>query len=96
MAMEEMPGHSEQGSACIGSVTTIDGSKVSLELLAREGRPTVRVTVGNVVRIRAGAAVLIGIITTLSSSTDRTRASTAGACLDLLGEILSDLLSRHR
>ncbi len=55
----------------MGSVISIEGSKVHLELLGRDGRPDVRVTVGNFVRIRAGAALLVGIITTLSSSHDR-------------------------
>lgn len=71
----------------MGSVISIEGSKVHLELLGRDGRPDVRVTVGNFVRIRAGAALLVGIITTLSSSHDRTRLSGAFASLDLVGEI---------
>ncbi len=72
----------------MGSVISIEGSKVHLELLGRDGRPDVRVTVGNFVRIRAGAALLVGIITTLSSSHDRTRLSGAFASLDLVGEIV--------
>ena len=74
----------------IGSVTSIEGSTVHLELLSRNGRPDVRVTVGNFVRVRAGAAVLIGIITTLSSGSDRGRPPGAYASLDLLGEILRE------
>jgi len=72
----------------IGSVTSIEGSKVRLELLCHDGRPDVRVTVGNFVRIQAGSAVLIGIITTLASDGGRTREPGAHANLDLLGEIL--------
>ncbi|MGU3665590.1 ATP-binding protein [Methylobacterium sp. A49B] len=70
----------------MGSVTSIEGSKVHLELVGQNGRPDVRVTVGNFVRIQAGAAALIGIITTLASSNGRQ----PGACasLDLLGEFV--------
>ena len=72
----------------IGSVTSIDGSKVRLELSCRNGRPDVRVTVGNFVRIQAGSALLVGIITTLASDGGRARELGAYAYLDLLGEIL--------
>ncbi|MDP4002345.1 ATP-binding protein [Methylobacterium sp. NEAU K] len=78
----------EQAATQMGSVTSIEGSKVHLELLGQNGRPNIRVTVGNFVRIRAGNAVLVGIITTLSSGSDRARVSGAYASLDLLGEIL--------
>jgi len=74
----------------MGSVTSIEGSKVHIELLGRNGRPDVRVTVGNLVRIRAGTMTLVGIITTLSSGSDRTRLSGAFASLDLLGEFHDD------
>ena len=71
-----------------GSVTSIDGSKVHLALAGQHGRPDVRVTVGNFVRIHAGNALLIGIITTLSSGSDHGRQPGAYASLDLLGEIV--------
>lgn len=74
--------------ARIGSVTSIDGSKVHLALAGQHGRPDVRVTVGNFVRIHAGNALLIGIITTLSSGSDHGRQPGAYASLDLLGEIV--------
>ncbi|WP_457104419.1 ATP-binding protein [Methylobacterium sp. P5_C11] len=76
-------------AAQMGSVTSIDGSKVHLELYAQDGRPKVRVTVGNLVRIHAGTAVLIGIITTLSSDSERGRLPGAYASLDLLGEFVA-------
>jgi uncharacterized protein len=72
-------------SSRMGSVTSIEGSQVRLELAGQDGRPNVRVTVGNFVRIQAGSAALIGIITTLSSGGRQTGAL---AGLDLLGEIL--------
>ncbi len=71
----------------IGSVTSIDGSTVHLALLARNGRPEVRVTVGTLVRIRAGDATVVGLITTLSSRSDHSGLTGAFASLDLLGEI---------
>jgi DNA helicase HerA-like ATPase len=77
-------------AARMGSVTSIEGSKVHLELAGQNGRPLVRATVGNFVRIEAGAALLIGIITTLSSGGDRSGHKGAYASIDLLGEILSD------
>jgi uncharacterized protein len=77
----------EEAPPQMGFVTSIEGSKVHLELVARNGRPDVRVTVGNLVRIRAGTTVLVGIITTLSSGNDRTRLPGAFASLELLGEI---------
>ncbi len=79
----------------MGSVTSIEGSKVHLELSGQGGRPDVRVTVGNFVRIQAGVAVLIGIITTLSSGSDRGRQPGAYASLDLLGEIVSEDGAKH-
>ncbi|MCJ2133935.1 DUF87 domain-containing protein [Methylobacterium sp. J-026] len=83
-------GRSEGPTARMGSVTSIDGSKVHLELAGQNGRPLVRATVGNFVRIEAGSALLIGIITTLSSGNDHARQPGAYASIDLLGEILSD------
>ncbi|SDM64927.1 hypothetical protein SAMN05216360_1033 [Methylobacterium phyllostachyos] len=81
----------------MGSVTSIDGSKVHLELAAQNGRPHVRATVGNFVRIEAGPTLLIGIITTLSSGGDRALRPGAYASIDLLGEILSqDGVKRFR
>ena len=80
----------EVPAAQMGSVTSIEGSKVHLELAGQNGRPHVRATVGNFVRIEAGAALLIGIITTLSSGGDRSGQRGAFASIDLLGEILSD------
>lgn len=77
-------------TSLMGSVTSIDGSKVHLELAGQNGRPHVRATVGNFVRIDAGSALLVGIITTLSSGGDRSRLPGAYASLDLLGEILSE------
>jgi uncharacterized protein len=79
--------------ARMGSVTSIEGSKVHLELTGQNGRPDVRVTVGNVVRIQAGPAVLIGIITTLASGSGRQPG--AFASLDLLGEILLQDGKKH-
>ena len=73
----------------MGAVTSIEGSKVHLELAGQNGRPNVRVTVGNIVRIQAGTASLIGIITTLSSGSGG-RQGSAFASLDLLGEIRGD------
>ncbi|WP_342104726.1 ATP-binding protein [Methylobacterium sp. SI9] len=83
-------GRDEVPAARMGSVTSVEGSKVHLELAGQNGRPNVRATVGNFVRIEAGSAVLIGIITTLSSGGDRSRQPGAYASIDLLGEILSD------
>jgi uncharacterized protein len=77
-------------AARMGSVTSIEGSKVHLELAGQNGRPNVRATVGNFVRIEAGTGLLIGIITTLSSGGDRARQTGAYASIDLVGEILSD------
>ncbi|GJE14219.1 hypothetical protein FOHLNKBM_5292 [Methylobacterium longum] len=70
----------------LGSVTSIEGSKVHLALAGQNGRPNVRVTVGNFVRIQAGAADLIGIITTLASGAGGQPGAVAS--LDLLGEIV--------
>ena len=74
----------------MGSVTSIEGSKVQLELAGQNGQPNVRVTVGNLVRIEAGTAVLIGIITTLSAGSGSGRQPGAFASLDLLGEIVRE------
>ncbi|QGY06129.1 DUF87 domain-containing protein [Methylobacterium mesophilicum SR1.6/6] len=86
MRVEDGEGRNEGLASRMGSVTSIEGSKVHLELVGQNGRPDVRVTVGNFVRIQAGAAALIGIITTLASSNGRQ----PGACasLDLLGEFV--------
>jgi hypothetical protein len=80
----------ESAASRMGSVTSIEGSKVHLDLVGQNGRPDVRVTVGNFVRIQAGGAILIGIITTLSSGGDRGRQPGAYASLDLIGEILAE------
>lgn len=74
----------------IGTVASIDGLKVNLALEAPEGRPEFRVTVGKFVRVHAGGAVLVGIITTLSSRGDGSPGQGAHAGLDLLGEILTE------
>ena len=75
----------------MGLVTSIDGSKVHLRLLGGEGRPNVRATVGNFVQIRAGGAMLVGVITALSSGGDRGGPSGAYASLDLLGELIVEM-----
>ena len=75
-------------AAQMGSVTSIDGSKVHLELYAQEG-PQGAGHGRQSVRIHAGTAVLIGIITTLSSDSERGRLPGAYASLDLLGEIVA-------
>lgn len=77
----------ESAASQMGSVISIEGSKVHLVLAGSNGRPTVRVTVGNFVRIQADGTDLIGIITTLSSGNDRNREPGAYASLDLIGEI---------
>ncbi|MHC2107194.1 ATP-binding protein [Methylobacterium sp. CM6246] len=74
--------------AHMGFVTSIDGSKVHLGLLGGDGRPNIRATVGHFVQIQAGAARLVGVITTLSSGGDRGGPSSAYASLDLLGEFI--------
>ncbi|MGC5780908.1 ATP-binding protein [Methylobacterium sp. NFXW15] len=74
----------------IGTVASIDGMKVNLALEAWNGRPNQRVTVGRFVRVRAGGAILVGIITTLASTGDGRSITGAVAGLDLLGEILSE------
>ncbi len=86
----DVPAQDDTSVSSMGSVISIEGSKVHLELLGKSGRPDVRVTVGNFVRIRAGASVLVGIITTLSSGGDRTKPPGAFASLDLVGEIVGD------
>src|SRR5438093_322691 len=78
----------DESASQMGSVTSIEGSKVHLELGLRNGRPSVRVTVGNLVRIRAGGAILVGIVTTLASAHERGREPGAFASLDLLGQII--------
>jgi hypothetical protein len=88
MLSGDIAGQGETKVPPMGSVISIEGSKVHLELLGRDGRPDVRVTVGNFVRIQAGAAFLVGIITTLSSRSDRTALPGAFASLELLGEIV--------
>ena len=79
------------GSETIGLVTSIKGSRVAFDVVAPESGPGARVTVGNFVGIRAGEAVLVGVVTTLSA-----RAEGSGmrprADLDLLGEIQPDAL----
>ncbi|MET3409355.1 DUF87 domain-containing protein [Methylobacterium sp. 1030] len=77
----------DDAASPMGAVTSIEGSKVHLELIVQGGRPRVRVTVGNLVRIRAGEAILVGIVTTLSSGSERGHRPGAYASLDLLGEI---------
>jgi uncharacterized protein len=86
MRVEDGEDRNEGPASRMGSVTSIEGSKVHLELVGQNGRPDVRVTVGNFVQVRAGAAALIGIITTLSSSNGRQPG--AFASLDLLGEFV--------
>jgi uncharacterized protein len=88
MAEDDGTIRGDGASAQMGSVTSIEGSKIHLALGGSGGRPDVRVTVGNFVRVHAGSAMLVGIITTLSSVGDGTRATVARASLDLLGEIL--------
>ncbi|MDH2314083.1 ATP-binding protein [Methylobacterium brachiatum] len=78
----------ETTMAQMGFVTSIDGSKVHLGLLGGDGRPRIRATVGHFVQIQAGAAMLVGVITTLSSGGDRGGPSGAYASLDLLGEFV--------
>ncbi len=71
----------------LGTVAAIEGLKVHLALPAQDGRFDVRVTVGKLVRIHAGGAMLVGIITTLSAGSDRVHGLSASANLDLIGEI---------
>ncbi|GJE36783.1 hypothetical protein KHHGKMAE_0835 [Methylobacterium persicinum] len=83
-------GSSGDAPTRIGTVASIDGLKVNLALHATEGRPEIRVTVGKFVRVLAGGAVLVGIITTLSSRAEAGSGQSAYAGLDLLGEILGE------
>ena len=71
----------------IGTVASIDGLKVDLTLESLAGQPSQRVTVGRFVRLHAGGATLVGIITALTSCVAAGGLS-AVARLDLLGEIL--------
>ena len=77
-------------AARIGTVASIDGLKVNLVLDSQGGRPSQRVTVGRFVRVHAGQAILVGIITTLASRSDSGAGLTVCAGLDLLGEILGE------
>lgn len=76
-------------SVRLGTVASIDGLKVDIALESQDGRPTQRVTVGRFVRVHAGVAILVGIITTLASRGE-TGSLCACARLDLLGEILTE------
>ncbi len=77
----------------IGFVTSINGSRVTLELVSSETSLDARVTVGSFVGIRAGQAHLVGVVATQSAvvvASDPTHGIHATADLDLLGEIVRD------
>ncbi|MCJ2012394.1 ATP-binding protein [Methylobacterium sp. J-076] len=90
--MSSSPGFSCEPdlTARLGTVASIEGLKVNVLLEARDGRLGVRVTVGKFVRVHAGGAILVGIVTTLSSRGDGPNGMSALAGLDLLGEILPE------
>ena len=79
-----------EAAARIGTVASIDGLKVNLALESQAGRPSHRVTVGRFVRVEAGGAILVGIITALTSRSEPGGGLSAFAGLDLLGEILTE------
>lgn len=78
-------------SGCrLGSVISIQGSRISLGLLLIEGSAGSRATVGTIVGIRAGASYLVGMISDLAAETSAAlgHGYKARATLDLMGEVL--------
>ena len=92
--IESLQGAAREGA--IGLVTSIKGSKVTLHL-AEGGQPSgIRVTVGSFVGIRAGTALLVGVVTMLTSEASPDGGARVRGDLDLLGEIAADASGRAR
>ncbi len=74
----------------IGTVVSVKGSRIKIEIAPGEAQKPVRVTVGTFVGIRAGSEYLVGDITALSTESQGQSSAEprASADLSLLGQML--------